>query len=114
MIEILDENLKKMSILRKYTYAHYEQRIREIGTFEIKCPIDGEILFLMDKTKQYYVLFNDKVFEKITVVSRDSDSVWEKTVDIKGQLSLAMLDQRNVKGTINYKGLTHAYIRQLI
>lgn len=114
MIEILDENLKKISILRKYTYAHYEQRIREIGTFEIKCPIDDEILFLMDKTKRYYVIFNDEVFGKITEVSRDSDSEWEKTVDIKGQLSLAMLDQRIVKGTINYKGLTHAYIRQLI
>lgn len=114
MIEILDENLKKISILRKYTYAHYEQRIREIGTFEVKCPIDDEILFLMDKTKQYYVIFNDEVFGKITEISRDSDSEWEKTVDIKGQLSLAMLDQRIIKGTINYKGLTHAYIRQLI
>ena len=60
MIEILDSFLKKVDILRKYTYAQYTEEFRGIGSFKINVPIIEENKYLLDETEQYYVLFDTK------------------------------------------------------
>lgn len=114
MIEILDENLKKVDILRKYTFAQYSDRFRDVGTFVINVRILGENLYLLNKNKQYYVLFDGKVFGKIESVKRSSDSEYEKTIELRGRLSPVLFTERVVTGTLNFKGNTAQLVRTLV
>jgi hypothetical protein len=114
MIEILDENLKKVDILRKYTFAQYSDRFRDVGTFVINVRILRENLYLLNKNKQYYVLFDGKVFGKIESVKRNSDSEYEKTIELRGRLSPVLFTERVVTGTLNFKGNTAQLVRTLV
>ena len=80
MIDILDANFHIVDILRKYDFSQFEIKAREIGQFQINVPIDDDVLYLLDKTKQYYILFNEKYFGKVTNVKRDSDSEYKRTI----------------------------------
>lgn len=114
MIDILDANFHIVDILRKYGFSQFEIKAREIGQFQINVPIDDDVLYLLDKTKQYYILFNEKYFGKVTNVKRDSDSEYKRTIKITGKMSMALLNQRVIKGTLNFKGKTYQYVRELI
>ena len=78
MVTILDDTMCIVDILRKYEYSQYEYKAREIGTFTINAMLDKENLYLMDKTKNYYVLFDNDVFGVIESVKRESDSETSK------------------------------------
>lgn len=114
MIEILNENLKKLDILRKYTFAQYEDKFREVGSFEIHARIVDENLYLLDKEKEFYVLFDGEVFGKIENIKKESDSEYEKIITIKGRLGTLLFTKRVIAGTINYKGNTAHFIRDVI
>lgn len=114
MIEILDENLKKVDILRKYTFAQYSDRFRDVGTFVINVRILRENLYLLNKNKQYYVLFDGKVFGKIESIKRNSDSEYEKMIELRGRLSPVLFTERVVTGTLNFKGNTAQLVRTLV
>lgn len=114
MIDILDANFHIVDILRKYDFSQFEIKAREIGQFQINVHIDEDVLYLLDKTKQYYILFNEKYFGKVTNVKRDSDSEYKRTIEITGKMSMALLNQRVIKGTLNFKGKTYQYVRELI
>ena len=49
MIEVLDRNLKKIDILRKYTFSQYVKEFRDIGTFKINAQLIDENLYLLNK-----------------------------------------------------------------
>ena len=114
MIEILDENFKKIDILRKYTFSQYNDKIRDIGTFEIDARIANENMFLLDDKKEYYVLFNGKYIYKIENIAKDSDSEYEKTMKLTGRSCLLLFTKRVIAGTIVFKGNTAQYIKTLI
>lgn len=114
MIYILDEDFKKIDILRKFTFWQYVRKARDIGTFEIDIPIATEQKYLLDKTKTYFVLFDDEVFGKIQSVKYSSDSETDAGIVIGGQLSLYILQKRVIDGTINFSGKTCDYIKALI
>lgn len=114
MIEILDENLKKVDILRKYTFAQYNDKFREVGTFKINVRIVQENLYLLDKTKEFYVLFDGTVFGKVENVKRESDSEYEQTIVISGRLGLLLFTKRVIAGTIKFKGKTAQFVKNVI
>ena len=114
MIEILDENLKKVDILRKYTFAQYNDKFREVGTFKINARIVQENLYLLDKTKEFYVLFDDSVFGKVESVKRESDSEYEQTIVLSGRLGLLLFTKRVIAGTIKFKGNTAQFVKNVI
>lgn len=114
MIEILDENLKKVDILRKYTFAQYNDKFREVGTFKINARIVQENLYLLDKTKEFYVLFDDTVLGKIENVKRESDSEHEQTIVLSGRLGLLLFTKRVIAGTIKFKGNTAQFVKNVI
>lgn len=114
MIEILDENLKKIDILRKYTFAQYTDKFREIGTFKIDARLEKENLYLLDKTKEYYVLFDSSVFGKIEDVKKVSDSEYERTLELSGRLGTLLFTKRVIAGTIKFKGTTAQFVRDVI
>lgn len=114
MITILDDTMCIVDILRKYEYSQYEYKAREIGTFTINAMLDKENLYLMDKTKNYYVLLDHDVFGIIESIKRESDSETSKVFTIKGSLALKLLEYRVIKGQVTFKGKSYKYIEELI
>lgn len=114
MIMILDDTMRIVDTLRKYEYSQYELKAREIGKFTINAMIDKENLYLMDKTKNYYVLLDDDVFGVIESVKRESDSETSKVFTIKGSLALKLLEYRIIKGQVTFKGKSYKYIEELV
>lgn len=114
MIMILDDTMRIVDIFRKYEYSQYELKAREIGKFTINAMIDKENLYLMDKTKNYYVLLDDDVFGVIESVKRESDSETSKVFTIKGSLALKLLEYRIIKGQVTFKGKSYKYIEELV
>lgn len=114
MVTILDDTMCIVDILRKYEYSQYEYKAREIGAFTINAMLDKENLYLMDKTKNYYVLFDDDVFGVIESVKRESDSETSKVFTIKGSLALKLLEYRVIKGQVTFKGKSYKYIEELV
>lgn len=114
MVTILDDTMCIVDILRKYEYSQYEYKAREIGTFTINAMLDKENLYLMDKTKNYYVLFDNDVFGVIESVKRESDSETSKVFTIKGSLALKLLEYRVIKGQVTFKGKSYKYIEELV
>jgi hypothetical protein len=114
MIMILDDTMRIVDILSKYEYSKYEFKAREIGTFTINAMLDKENLYLMDKTKNYYVILDDDVFGVIESVKRESDSETSKVFAIKGSLALKLLEYRVIKGQVTFKGKSYKYIEELV
>lgn len=114
MITILDDTMRIVDILRKYEYSQYELKAREIGEFTINAMLDKENLYLMDKTKNYYVLLDDDVFGIIESVKRESDSETSKVFTIKGSLALKLLEYRVIEGQVTFKGKSYKYIEELV
>jgi hypothetical protein len=114
MITILDDTMCIVGILRKYEYSQYEFKAREIGKFTINAMFDKENLYLMDKTKNYYVLLDDDVFGIIESVKRESDSETSKVFTIKGSLALKLLEYRVIEGQVTFKGKSYKYIEELV
>lgn len=114
MIEILDYNLRKKDILRKYTFCQYERCFRDIGEFTINAVLEDENKYLLDKSQQYYILFNSQDFGMIESVEKDSDSEYEKTITIKGRMANVLFTKRVINGTLNFSGNSAQYINELV
>ena len=80
MIYILNDDLKKIEILKKYNFAQYIQKFRDVGTFTINAQFVDENKYLLDETKEYYVLFDESgeyIFGKITEVKQSGESSYD-------------------------------------
>lgn len=131
MLWIFNENLRRVGSLRKYEMAQWNNKFRDIGTFSINARYVDENLFLLDKTKTYYVLLymsNDKtksdswntlhnVFGKIEKVSKenDEDADYPSTIKIEGRLMPFLFSKRVIAGIFDYKNMELiAYVTDLI
>lgn len=131
MLWIFNENLRRVGLLRQYEMVQWSNKFREIGTFSINARYVDENLFLLDKTKTYYVLLymsNDKtksdswntlhnVFGKIEKVSKDNDkdADYPSTIKIEGRLMPFLFSKRVIAGTFDYKNMELiAYVTDLI
>lgn len=113
MIDVFDKNLRKINTIRKYTFAQYVDKFREVGTFKITANLVNENLYLLQDS-QFYVLFDGVVFGRVDKVLKDSDSEYDKTIEITGQLAPVFFTQRVNYKTITYNGTTARYIGALI
>lgn len=114
LIYILDEQFRKIDLLRKYTFSQYSDMFRDIGTFTINARIVNENLYLLDKDRQFYVLFDERLIGQVENVQRDSDSEYEKVIAITGKLSLVLFRNRVINGTLKFKGYTFEYVQELV
>lgn len=121
MIEILDSFLKKVDILRKYTYAQYTEEFRGIGSFKINVPIIEENKYLLDETEQYYVLFdtkrngkNKKILGVVDKVEKEADSDYDNQYTLSGRMVQFVLKNRVTKGTFSYSGNTANFVSGII
>lgn len=121
MIEILDGFLKKIDILRRYTIAQYIEEFRDIGNFTISVPIIDENKYLLDSSKQYYVLFETKrngedkqllgIVDKIT---KNADSDYENEYTLTGRMAQFMFQERVVKGTFKDQTFSAWWVYSLL
>lgn len=131
MLWIFNENLRRVGLLRQYEMAQWSNKFRDIGTFSINARYVDENLFLLDKTKTYYVLLymsNDKtksdswntlhnVFGKIEKVSKENeeDADYPSTIKVEGRLMPFLFSKRVIAGTFDYKNMEMiAYVTDLI
>lgn len=114
IIHILDNNLKKIDILRKYTFLQYEDKARELGSFKVLAELVDENTYLLDSSKQFYILFDDRIFGKIEDIVDDSDGEFENTITISGRLSKLIFTKRVIDGVINYSGKTPQFVKAII
>ncbi len=131
MLWIFNENLRRVGLLRQYEMAQWSNKFRDIGTFSINARYVDENLFLLDKTKTYYVLLymsNDKtksdswntlhnVLGKIEKVSKenDEDADYPSTIKVEGRLMPFLFSKRVIAGTFDYKNMELiAYVTDLI
>ena len=120
MIYVLDYKYRKIEVIRKYTYAEFEEAYRDIGTFLIKLPLVDENLYLINPNKQFYVLFETMIrgkegclFGQVDSVKKDSDEDTNE-LEVKGRMGTVLFNQRVVNGTFNFEGLTYAFVRDII
>lgn len=131
MLWIFNENLRRIGLLRQYEMAQWSNKLRDIGTFSINARYVDENLFLLDKTKTYYILLymsSDEtkseqwntlhnVFGKIEKVSKedDEDTDYPSTIKIEGRLMPFLFSKRVIANTLDYKNMELiTYIRDLI
>lgn len=114
LIYVLDEKFRKIDLLRKYTFVQYTDQLRDLGSFTINARIVKENLYLLDKNKQFYILFDRKLVGVVETVSRDSDGQYEKTITVNGRMVLVLFSSRVINGTLKYKGYTYDYVKTMI
>lgn len=49
MLRVMNSNFKIIDTLKKYTFAQYEDKFREIGTFKVLAQLVKENNYLFDK-----------------------------------------------------------------
>lgn len=112
MIEIFDKNLVKIDTLRRFIFAQYADKFREVGSFKVTVNLESANLYLLSGD-QYYILFDGEIFGRIDKVVKDSDSEYDKTIEITGSLAPVFFTQR-VNKTLKYTGITANYIKYII
>lgn len=120
MIWILDENLKKETILKKYTMAQFVEKAREIGTVKINAVYCDENMYLLDKNKTYYVLYQQKnsypLLAKIEKAEKedDEDADYPNTIVLEGRLMSLLFTKRVINGTLTVSGYLTSAIAHMI
>lgn len=114
MLRIMNSNFKIIDTLKKYTFAQYEDKFREIGTFKVLAQLVKENNYLFDKKEQYYILFDEFTVGKVEKVVKDSDSEYDKTITITGRLAPVLLTQRVINSIVDFTGSSVDYIVTLL
>lgn len=120
MIWILDENLKKETILKKYTMAQFVEKAREIGTVKINAVYCDENMYFLDKNKTYYVLYQQKnsypLLAKIEKAEKEDeeDADYPNTIVLEGRLISLLFTKRVVNGAITVSGYLTSVIANMI
>lgn len=114
MLRVMNSNFKIIDTLKKYTFAQYEDKFREIGTFKVLAQLVKENNYLFDKKEQYYILFDEFTVGKVEKVVKDSDSEYDKTITITGRLASVLLTQRVINSVVDFTGSSVDYIVTLL
>lgn len=120
MLWVLDENLRKKDILRKYTMAQFVEKAREVGTLKINAVYCDENLYLLDKNAVYYILYQQKnsypLLAKIEKAEKEDeeDADYANTIVIEGRLISFLLTKRVINGTMTVSGNVMSAMKTMI
>ena len=114
MLRVMNSNFKIIDTLKKYTFAQYEDKFREIGTFKVLVQLVKENNYLFNKKEQYYILLDEFTVGKVEKVIKDSDSEYDKTITITGRLAPVLLTQRVINSIVDFTGNSVDYIVTLL
>lgn len=118
VINIYNSYFRRIGVLRKYTYCQVSDKIRDVGSFSIRSAINSDSIQILDKTKTFYLEFNDasNVHPLLGIVrkaKKDSDSD-NKEIEISGDMCSFVFSNRVIIQTQNYSGTTDQIIKSII
>lgn len=114
LLTVYDKYFKRVNVLRKYRFAQYIDKFRDIGEFTVYAMLDEENMYFFDKDNTYYINFEGNFFGKVESVVKEEDSEYSKTINITGRAISFILDKRVVYKQQTYSGTPEQIIKSIM
>lgn len=114
VITVFNKYFERIDILRKYTFMQYTDKFNGVGEFKINAILCDENLYLLDKNEVFFVAFDRAMMGRIDKVVKDSDSEFERTIEITGRMIKYKLQTSVVYKQQIYSGRTAEVVKQLV
>lgn len=114
VITVFNKYFERIDILRKYTFMQYVDKFNGVGEFKIDAILCDENLYLLDKKEVFFVAFDRTTMGRIDKVVKDSDSEFERTIEITGRMIKYKLQTSVVYKQQIYSGRTAEVVKQLV
>lgn len=114
LLTVYNKFFKRINILRKYEFAQYTDRFRDIGDFQIYAVLCEENMYFFDKDNIYYISFGTEFFGRVEDVKKDADSDYSKTITIIGRAISFILDKRIVYKQQNFSGTPEQMLKKIM
>lgn len=114
VIMVFNKYFERIDILRKYTFMQYTDKFNGVGEFKINAILCDENLYLLDKNEVFFVAFDRAMMGRIDKVVKDSDSEFERTIEITGRMIKYKLQTSVVYKQQIYSGRTAEVVKQLV
>lgn len=114
VITVFNKYFERIDILRKYTFMQYVDKFNGVGEFKINAILCDENLYLLDKKEVFFVAFDRTTMGRIDKVVKDSDSEFERTIEITGRMIKYKLQTSVVYKQQIYSGRTAEVVKQLV
>lgn len=114
VITIFNKYFERIDVLRKYTFMQYVDKFNGVGEFKINAILCDENLYLFDENEVFFVAFDRTTMGRIDKVVKDSDSEFERTIEITGRMIKYKLQTSVVYKQQIYSGRTAEVVKQLV
>ena len=114
VITVFNKYFERIDVLRKYTFMQYVDKFNGVGEFKINAILCDENLYFFDKNEVFFVAFNKMAMGRIDKVVKDSDSEFERTIEITGRMIKYKLQTSIVYKQQIYSGRTAEVVKQLV
>lgn len=114
VITVFNKYFERIDILRKYTFMQYTDKFNGVGEFKINAILCDENLYLLDENEVFFVAFDRTTMGRVDKVVKDSDSEFERTIEITGRMIKYKLQTSVVYKQQIYSGRTAEVVKQLV
>lgn len=114
VITVFNKYFERIDVLRKYTFMQYVDKFNGVGEFKINAILCDENLYFFDKNEVFFVAFDEMTMGRIDKVVKDSDSEFERTIEITGRMIKYKLQTSIVYKQQIYSGRTAEVVKQLV
>lgn len=114
VITVFNKYFERIDVLRKYTFMQYVDKFNEVGEFKINAILCDENLYLFDENEVFFVAFDRTKMGRIDKVVKDSDSEFERTIEITGRMIKYKLQTSVVYKQQIYSGRTAEVVKQIV
>lgn len=114
VITVFNKYFERIDVLRKYTFMQYVDKFNGVGEFKINAILCDENLYLFNENEVFFVAFDRTTMGRIDKVVKDSDSEFEKTIEITGRMIKYKLQTSVVYKQQIYSGRTAEVVKQLV
>lgn len=114
VITVFNKYFERIDVLRKYTFMQYVDKFNGVGELKINAILCDENLYLFDENEVFFVAFDKTTMGRIDKVVKDSDSEFERTIEITGRMIKYKLQTSVVYKQQIYSGRTAEVVKQLV
>ena len=114
VITVFNKYFERIDVLRKYTFMQYVDKFNGVGEFKINAILCDENLYLFDENEVFFVAFDRTTIGRIDKVVKDSDSEFERTIEITGRMIKYKLQTSVVYKQQIYSGRTAEVVKQIV
>lgn len=114
VITVFNKYFERIDVLRKYTFMQYVDKFNGVGEFKINAILCDENLYFFDENEVFFVAFDGMAMGRIDKVVKDSDSEFERTIEITGRMIKYKLQTSVVYKQQIYTGRTAEVVKQLV